>query len=447
MATESQNDKRAPAIMSYLQDDLAPALETLGFETQIAHQDGWPFLVAERVEDSALPTVLGYGHGDVVWGMEGDWAEGRSPWEMEESDGRWYGRGVADNKGQHSVNLTALAAVFKERGRLGFNAKFLFEMSEEVLSPGLRAFVAAHQGALAADVFIASDGPRIAEDRPTLFLGSRGAVSFDLTIDAREGAHHSGNWGGLLSDPALQLAHAIASIAGPTGQILVPEWVPGEIPQSVREALADCEIAPVPGGPEIEPSWGEPGLSLSEKLYAWSSFCVLAFESGKPRAPVGAISGRAWARCQLRFVVGVEEDDILPALRRHLNSKGFDFVDVAPARVGMFHATRLDPDDPWVRWCVASVERTTGKRPAVLPSFGGGLPNDVFSDLLGLPTIWVPHSYAACSQHAPDEHLPIAIVEEGLAIMAGLYWDLGEAEKDLPMGRAREKALDNDTNG
>jgi acetylornithine deacetylase/succinyl-diaminopimelate desuccinylase-like protein len=242
-----------------------------------------------------------------------------SPWRLVESGGRWYGRGVVDNKGQHSINLISLEAVLAERGHLGFNAKFIFEMGEEVLSPGLHAFAETHKEDLAADLFLASDGPRLSEARPTLFLGSRGAISFDIWVDARDGSHHSGNWGGLLSDPATQLANALASVAGPKGRILIPEWLPRDIPESVRSTLADCEIAPEEGGPRIDPEWGEPSLSPEEKLYAWSSFCVLAFKAGNPEAPVGAIPGRAWARCQLRFVVGVDADDILPALRRHLD--------------------------------------------------------------------------------------------------------------------------------
>ena len=446
IATESQNPERQNLLIEYLEDELMPSLEALGFDCRTSLDESWPFLIADRVEDPARPTVLGYGHGDVVRGMDDEWAEGLSPWSLSERNSCWYGRGVVDNKGQHTINLLALEAVLGTRGRLGFNAKFLFEMGEEVLSPGLHRFAASHKSELRSDVFIASDGPRLAVDRPTLFLGSRGAISFDIWIDARQGSHHSGNWGGLLSDPAIQLANAIACIAGPTGQILVPEWLPDEIPQSVRQALADCEIKGLSEGPEIDADWGEPGLSLAEKLYAWSSFCVLAFEAGNPKSPVGAIADRAWARCQLRFVVGVNVEDILPSLRRHLDGQGFSNVKLAPARSEVFRATRLDPDDPWVRWCVNSITLTTGKKPAVLPSLGGSLPNDIFSEVLGLPTIWVPHSYPACFQHAPNEHLPIALAEEGLAIMAGLYWDLGAADlKSLPqseLDRDRQKWID-----
>ena len=87
-------------------------------------------------------------------------------------------------------------------------------MGEEKGSPGLRALCTREKERFRADVLIGSDGPRLSAARPTVFLGTRGHVTFDLWIDAREGGHHSGNWGGLLSDPAIQLAHAIASIAG-----------------------------------------------------------------------------------------------------------------------------------------------------------------------------------------------------------------------------------------
>jgi acetylornithine deacetylase/succinyl-diaminopimelate desuccinylase-like protein len=431
MPTESQNPQQASVLVGYLDDELRPAFEALGFTCHIAKEGGWPFLLAERMEDANRPTVLGYGHGDVVRGVADQWAEGLSPWVLTDRANRWYGRGVADNKGQHSINIAALQAVLETRGRLGFNAKFLIEMGEEVLSPGLREFAAAHREALAADVFIASDGPRLSAHKPTIFLGARGSLSFDLTIVAREGGHHPGNWGGLLSDPAIRLANAIAVIAGPNGAIQIPEWVPGTIPDAVRAALAECDVGSDIAGPEIDRNWGEPGLTPAERVFGWSSFTVLAIEAGTPAAPANAIPPRAWARCQLRFVVGVDEADILPALRRHLDRHGMHDVTVTRPRAEFFRATRLDPRHPWAVWVAESLARTTGTKTVVLPNLGGSLPNDIFSDLLGLPTIWVPHSYPGCSQHAPNEHLPVSIVREGLGVMAGLYFDLGELEVPL----------------
>jgi len=426
--TESQNPDRAAELERYLAAEIVPALEALGFRCRLlTHGKArGPFLCAERIEAAHLPTVLCYGHGDVIRGLEAGWAKGLAPFALTETDGRYYGRGVADNKGQHTIGIAAMGAVLAARGRLGFNAKWLIEMGEETGSAGLREVCAEHRLLFAADALIGSDGPRISIEQPTIYLGNRGAYPVDLWIEAREGGHHSGNWGGLLSNPAIELAHAIAAIVGPKGQIRIPQWVPDGIPDPVKRALADCEIHSGQGSPAIDPGWGEPGLTSAEKLYAWSTFEILAMSAGNPEAPVNAVPPKAWARGQLRFVVGVDPEEILPALRRHLDRHGFAMVEIAKARDEIFHATRLDPDHPWAQWAAASIARTAGRKPAILPSTGGALPNDVFSELLGLPTIWVPHSYPGCSQHAPNEHLPLPLAREGLRLMAGLYWDLGE---------------------
>ena len=428
--TESQNPERGAELRQYLEQEVGPAFKEMGFSCRVLEHDKAkaPFLLAERIESPEATTVLGYGHGDVIRGLDREWQEGLSPWKLTERGGRWYGRGIADNKGQHSVNMEAMRHVIATRGKLGFNAKFLIEMGEETGSPGLRELCTEQRDALKADLLIASDGPRLRAERPTVFLGSRGSMNFDLTIEARAGGHHSGNWGGLISNPGIQLAHAIASITSPTGQIRIPEWVPKELPASVRRVLADCEVDGGTDGPEIETWWGEPGLTPAERVFGWCSFEVLAYKTGNPDTPVNAIPPRAWARCQLRFVVGVDPEQVLPALRRHLDRHGFGMVKIATTRETFFTATRIDPDDEWVQWTVASLARTTGKKPAVLPNLGGSLPNDIFTDVLGLRTIWVPHSYAGCSQHAPNEHLPPELLREGLEVMTGLYWDLGAGE-------------------
>lgn len=428
--TESQNKDRLDALHQYINDEMIPLFHQMGFKTEILYYDGLdlPFLYAERIEDENLLTVLGYGHGDVIRGLDNEWADGLSPWELTEKNGCWYGRGTVDNKGQHQINLAGLKAVLDTRGKLGFNAKYLIEMGEERGSPGLREICREHKEKLKADLLIASDGPRLNAERPTIFLGSRGGVTFDLIIDAREGGHHSGNWGGALSNPAVQLAHALASLIGPTGQIRLPELVPEFLPDAVRNALKDCKIDGGADGPVVDPDWGEPGLSTEERVFGWCSLEILAMEAGNPRTPVNAIPPRAWARLQLRFVVGVDPLNVVPAVRKHLDRQGLSMVKVELSKEEIFDATRLDPEDPWVSWALNSLEKSTGKKPALLPNLGGSLPNDCFSDILGLRTIWVPHSYPGCSQHAPNEHMPISIVREGLAMMAGLYWDLGEAD-------------------
>ena len=427
--TESQGGNKIDVLRRYLTDEIAPSVERLGFTTRIVDNPAaghGPFLIAERHEDDALPTVLTYGHGDVVFGHANTWRKGLDPWQVTVEGDRWYGRGTADNKGQHTINLAALEQLLAARGgKLGFNCKLLIEMGEEAGSPGLRAFAAAQREALAADVLIGSDGPRLSADRPTVFLGSRGAMNFELSVDLRPGGHHSGNWGGVLANAGTLLAHAIACLVDAKGQILVDALKP-HLPAAVRAALADIKLTQDKNDPAIDPDWGEPGLTPAEKVYGWNALEVLAFATGTPDAPVNAIPPSAKATMQLRFVVGTDPNTILPAVRAHLDAHGLQRVAVKPARMETFTATRLDPNDPWVGWALASIAKTTNKNPALLPNLGGSLPNDVFADILGMPTVWVPHSYPSCSQHAPDEHLLAPLAREALQIMAGLFYDLGE---------------------
>jgi len=440
--TESQQRSQADALHAYVEREIAPLLQRLGFETKIAKNPTGvdaPVLLASRFESGDLPTVVTYGHGDVVRGYDDQWRPGLAPWKVVVDGDRWYGRGTADNKGQHSINLAALEAVIGARGgRLGFNLKCIFETGEEIDSPGLNQVCATHRAFLAGDVFIASDGPRVCAERPTVFLGSRGELSFDLDVDLREGGHHSGNWGGVLRNPAIVLAHAIATLVDADGRILVEGLRPPPLSQAVRDVLADIELGTDENAPAIDPRWGEPGLTPAERVLAWNAIEVLAFKSGNPDFPVNAIPPTARAHCQLRFVVGTDWEHAQQHLDEHFARQGFDNVTATVKHA--VAATRLDVHDPWVEWTLRSIETTTGKKAALLPNLGGTVPNAIFAETLGLPTVWIPHSYPACSQHAPNEHLLGSVARESLALMAGLWWDLGDAEAQRIARQARASA-------
>src|SRR6266702_3563133 len=428
--TESQNSGSGAALRAYLEEDLQPAFAELDFSTRLIESPTGrgPYLLADYREDASLPTLLTYGHGDVVDGMVGEWRDNLDPWQTTTKGERVYGRGTADNKGQHSINMAALRAVRETRGgKLGFNAKFIIETGEEIGSPDLRQVCESLREELSADLFLASDGPRLSAERPTIFLGCRGGIRIHLDVNLRDGGHHSGNWGGVLANPATILASAIASLVDSKGLLQLEALKPPRISNQIRAALADVEVKPTQGEPELSENWGEEGLSAAERLYAWNTLEVLAMSSGNIEKPANAIPGRAHAVLQLRLVVGTRADKVVDAVRAHLHGNGFPMVEVRAAQ--SFAASRTDFESPWINWAADSIRQTTGKAPAVLPNFGGSLPNDVFSDLLGLPTIWVPHSYPGCSQHAPDEHILLPVTEEALGIMAGLFWDLGEIHR------------------
>ncbi|HXW43424.1 MAG TPA: M20 family metallopeptidase [Streptosporangiaceae bacterium] len=426
--TESAADADRPALRAYLEQEMVPAAGRLGAQARLADNPdpaGGPLLIAHRHESDDLPTVLTYGHADVVLAEPQRWRAGLDPWQLTAEGDRWYGRGTADNKGQHTINLAALEQVLRARsGRLGFNLKVLIETSEEIGSPGLAEFCSQHKAELAADLLIASDGPRVAASRPTVFLGSRGSAAFTLRVALRPRAYHSGNWGGLLRNPATVLASAVACLADQRGRILVPALRPPAIPAAVRSALRGIDVGGGPDDPEIDAGWGEPGLTPAERVIGWNALEVLSLAAGNPDTAVNAIPGSAHAHCQLRFVVGTDVAALGQALREHLDACGLPMVAVETGHV--MNASRADPQDPWVRFALESLQRTCGAAPALLPNLGGSLPNDAFAADLGLPTIWIPHSYPACAQHAPDEHLLAPLAREALQLMAGLFWDLGD---------------------
>jgi len=418
-----------PALQQYVSGEMTESLQKMGYDCSVfpnPRPEYGPFLIARRVEDASKPTVLTYGHGDVIRGQEDQWRDGLSPWKIVVEGDKMYGRGTADNKGQHTINIAALACVLEERGSLGFNSTILIETGEETGSPGLADFCKANKDALKADALIGSDGPRLDHRRPCIFGGTRGTLNFNLKLSYREGGHHSGNWGGLLANPGIVMAHALATITDERGQIKVPEWRPKSLTNSVRAALADVSIDAGEGAPKIHEDWGEKSLTPIERVFGWNSFEVLAFKTGNPDRPVNAIPPSAIAYCQLRFVVGTDPHDIIPALCRHLEKHGFGDIEIVQAREVIMNATRLDPDNPWAKFAAKSLETTFGSKPHILPNLGGSLPNEVFTDILRMPTVWVPHSYAACSQHAPDEHLLAPVAREGLRLMTGIFWDLGQ---------------------
>src|SRR5579863_4429787 len=430
--TESQNSEKRDALAAYLTEDLQPAFANMDFSTRLIESPAGkgPYLLAEYQENASAPTVLVYGHGDVVDGMVGEWRDNLDPWRTTQVGNRVFGRGTADNKGQHSINMAALQAVREARGgKLGFNVKFIIETGEEIGSPDLPQVCQQLREELKADLLLASDGPRLSAERPTLFLGCRGGIRIHLDVNLREGGHHSGNWGGVLANPATILASAIASLVDARGRLQLEALKPPRLSNQVRAALADVEIKPMADEPALSENWGEEGLSAAERLYAWNTLEVLALSAGNIEQPANAIPGKASAVLQLRFVVGTRVDNIAEVIRTHLHDRGFPMVEVEATQ--RFAASRTDFDNPWINWTAESIRTTTGKAPAVLPNFGGSLPNDVFTDTLGLPTMWVPHSYPGCSQHAPDEHILLSVTEEALGIMAGLFWDLGETPRAL----------------
>ena len=428
IVTDSKGSVSTQVLREYYTKGLFNIFEELGIKSKIIDNpinDKPPFLIGTRIESPEYKTILFYGHGDTVPLQTGDWYEGINPSELKVIGDKIYGRGIADNKGQHFINLMALLSVLKTKKKLGFNLKLIFEMGEEIGSPGLFELCELYKEDLKSDVLIASDGPRVSVEVPTIFLGSRGAVNFELEVKYRSGAHHSGNWGGVLRDPAIRLSHALSLITDKNGEILIDQWKPNSLTSEIKGRL---KVLPntISETLDIDENWGEPGLTPNEKLFGWNSFSILAIKSGDIDVPVNAIQPSAKALCQLRFVVGTEPLKIISSLRRHLDECGFNDVEIITENAINFKASRTDLSSNWLKKVEQILQNFHGGQIHVIPNLAGSLPNNCFTDILKIPTIWIPHSYKECSQHAPNERLPIALLEQSLILMTDLYWNLGD---------------------
>ena len=156
---------------------------------------------------------------------------------------------------------------------------------------------------------------------------------------------------------AQPLSNALASLVDKHGRIRCRTLVPGAIPESVREAIRDLGIDQHSLGRPLDMQWGEPGLTLGERLFGWNTLESLAFTAGNPSKPVNAIPPSAIAHCQLLFVVGTDWQHLESLLHQHLDSEGFEQVNIVIDRCTP--ASRLDPDNPWVRFAKQSIADAT----------------------------------------------------------------------------------------
>jgi hypothetical protein len=117
-------------------------------------------------------------------------------------------------------------------------------------------------------------------------------------------------------------------------------------------------------------------------------------------------------------------------LRDHLDQQGFTDVTIITENAINFQASRTDLNNIWLQKVVSILEKFHRDKIHVIPNLAGSLPNNCFTDILEIPTIWIPHSYKECSQHAPNEHLPINLLESSLLLMTNLYWNLGISDHE-----------------
>jgi cysteinylglycine-S-conjugate dipeptidase len=362
------------------------------------------------------PTVLLYCHYDVQPPLGEDaW---KSPvWDLTERDGRWYGRGSADCKGNIVMHLTALRALKETRGGFPCTVKLICEGSEEQGTGGLEAFVPPNADLLRADTILVVDTGNFAVGVPTLTTTLRGMTSVDVTVRALASAMHSGMFGGPAPDPVVGLIQMLSTLHDADGDTTV-DGIPTDQTWSGVEYAAEQfrSDAQVLDGVEL---MGDG--NVADLLWARPSATVLGIDVPPVIGSSSAVQASAAARVSLRIPPGMNGQDAQDKLVEHLRSRVPWSMQCEIERVAVGDPFTGSLDGPGFEAMKASMEEAFG-RPMTTEGQGGSIPlcnvlADTYPDaeimLLGVEE-------PKCLIHAPNESVDPSEMEH-IALAEALF--------------------------
>jgi acetylornithine deacetylase/succinyl-diaminopimelate desuccinylase-like protein len=396
--------------------------ETWGLSTDLIETPGQPAVLVCGPVVPGTPRVLIYGHYDVqpagpldAWRFD--------PFQATVADGRIYGRGTGDNKGQHLPHLLALASWTRLHGSPPCTVTVLLDGEEEVGSPHLAGLVRQHAARLACDLVVWSDGPVHDSGRATMTFGVRGIVQFELVARGAATDLHSGNWGGVGHNPAWELVHLLASMKEADGTLTIDGLTDDVRALSTADRRA---LNALPAGiAQLDrlgiTRWDPPaGRPFHDRLTAHPTLTINRFDagSGSDRTVIPAV---ARAVCDIRLVEAMTVDATYAHVADHVRRHA---PEVECRRLGAMEPSRTDPDSVYAGPIRRALRDVYGEQPYLVPSLGGSLPDYVFTKILGVPSIGVPFANADEANHAPDENLELwrfrAAPKASAAMLAGL---------------------------
>lgn len=410
-------------------DILIGMLDGLGFETHLVATKGHPMVVGRWLKADDAPTVLLYGHYDVQPPDPLDlWTS--PPFEPTIRDGRVYARGVADNKGQHLAQILAIESLFKIYGRLPCNVILLLEGEEEVGSPHIADFVREHRDLLKSDLAVTADGPMHPSGRPTVKLGSRGVLSFDLVVKHANRDVHSGNFGGVVPNPLWTLVHLLGTMKNDRGEITIAGFNDAVLAPTAEEVAAAARLPLDLDG--VKHSLGLSRLDAPRERDYYERLCF------RPTLTINGLHGgygglgsktvlphEAIAKCDVRLVAAQDTADILRKIKAHV-AKHAPEVTVVSEGPGM-QPSKTPITSKHMAPIRNAVLAAHGVEPLIFPAGFGSLPGYAFTDILGIDAFVMPYGNHDEANHAPNENLKIDCFFNGIRTGAALLDELGRA--------------------
>lgn len=384
-------------------------LQRLGAQVRMLEADGGAPMVYATL-GSGPRTLLIYDHYDVQPAEPLDlW---HSPaFEPTERDGKLYGRGVADNKGNLMLRIQALEAWLATRGDLPLRIIFAVEGEEEVSSRTLPAVCKTYADLLKADGCLWETGGRNIDERPVVTAGAKGIQYVELTAKGALQDLHS-QYGAVVPNPAWRLTWALATLKTPDGRVQIPGFYDGIRQPSAADMQA---LESIPNNDDaLLKDFGIPqfldGATGIERLkrHLFDPTCTICgLVSGYTgEGSKTVLPSEARAKIDFRLVPDMEPEDILHKLRAHLDANGFS--DIAITDLGGEHPARSDLNSPVVRAAVDSARQTYDLEPIVYPTMAGTGPMYPLCQALGTPvTSGAGAGYHGTQVHAPNENIRI----------------------------------------
>jgi acetylornithine deacetylase/succinyl-diaminopimelate desuccinylase-like protein len=425
-----------PAYAAEVRRSAETAVERMraaGFsEALVLETEGHPVAYGSWLDAPGAPTILIYGHHDVqpvdpleLWKTP--------PFAADVREGKIFGRGAVDDKGQVLMHIAALEAHLRANGRLPLNVKVVVEGEEEIGSPHFEAFLARERERLACDAVVVSDTSVFAEDVPSLTVSLRGLVEWEIGVFGPATDLHSGNFGGLVKNPIEALAEMLASLKDESGRVAVPGFYDdvrelteaeraqlAELPyDEVREArsLGVCELA---GGERellpLERVWARPTLELNG---IWGGY----------QGPGGKTIVPSYAKAKLsaRLVPHQDPERIKLAVTDFLIAHAPPGVRFEIKAGGNVRAVETSRSHPAVAAAARAMKRGFGKDPVFIGIGGTIGPVSSFDRILGLPQVLIGVGLPDDAIHAPNEKFDLNQFFLGIETMAYLYDELASA--------------------
>lgn len=410
---------------------LQATMQDAGITTRVLPSAGNPIVFGEvRAEREDAPTVLFYGHYDVQPPEPLD-AWTTPPFTATLRDGRVYGRGVGDNKGQHLAHILAVKTYLEMGGKPSAHLKFIIEGEEEVGSGSLPGFALQHRDLLKADIVYVSDGPMHETGAPIVCFGNRGVFNFGIEVNTATTDNHSGNRGGVIPNAAWELVRLLSTMVDEDGNATVEGFYDDVLSPSEYELGLIDKLPYDPA--ESARVFGVPALLAQDRRDYYRRLCfsptltINALGCGHPGETKNIIPAHAVAKLDIRLVAHQDPARVFERIRAHVEKQKVQ------GTVRVFHEgddmfpSKTDAQLPLCRKITEIVKKARGREITVLPALGGSVPSSVWTVTLGMPAILVPYANADERNHAPNENLRVDCFLQGILTTAMVLHELGSA--------------------